>query len=356
MLSWVIPLQVDETGGTPITAFLLQYTVEDSADFSPGLATWCTTEDGPPPCETANVGAGADGVLGRVSGMSFRALKGTIYHFRIAAINKMGQGPWSSESSFGTTKTEQYFTTPPQPPAPTVVPKTDTNMNIDWSDYDSTCRECYESKTINGGRSLTHLELNMRINSGPWFLYGEQVTNIPECNDGGDCIFRHYIVPAPGGLLRQKDLNFQQKRIEVLASTMSQRGFYEFRLRSSNDNMTSWSPWSPTGFGTTFLPIINNVQVSGFPHVFAGMPTPTTMTLRWYQTYDLPDNLLAVDYKVIYGYSEMSVYWGQVATSQADVGASDKAPSFASVSNLIPDTTYHFKVCMHPEKRDCSET
>lgn len=151
---------------------------------------------------------------------------------------------------------------------------------------------------MNGGRLLTHIEVNMKINGGPWFLYGERVTNVPLCDadTGGDCLFRHYVVPAPGGLLRQKDLDFQRKRIEVGTYTMSQRGFYQFRLRSSNDNMTTWSDWSPTGSGTTLLPIFNNVQVSGFPHHFQGLPTPTSMTLRWYSPTGLTgSNLLSVD-------------------------------------------------------------
>jgi hypothetical protein len=65
--------------------------------------------------------------------------------------------------------------------------------------------------------------------------------------------------------------------------SVNQKGFYEFRLRSSNDNMTSCSPWSKTGSGTTFLDVFQNVQVSGFPHEFGagccGMPTPTTMVV-----------------------------------------------------------------------------
>ena len=151
---------------------------------------------------------------------------------------------------------------------------------------------------MNGGRLLTHIEVNMKINGGPWFLYGERVTNVPLCDaqTGDDCLFRHYVVPAPGGLLRQKDLDFQRKRIEVGTYTMSQRGFYQFRLRSSNDNMTTCSDWSPTGSGTTLLPIFNNVQVSGFPHHFQGLPTPTGMTLRWYSPTGLTgSNLLSVD-------------------------------------------------------------
>ena len=65
---------------------------------------------------------------------------------------------------------------------------------------------------------------------------------------------------------------------------------------TSNDNMTTWSDWSPTGSGTTLLSIFNNVQVSGFPHHFQGLPTPTGMTLRWYSPTGLTgSNLLSVD-------------------------------------------------------------
>ena len=345
-LTWIIPTQVDETGGAPIEGFRLQYTIENSADFDPNLATWCTSDDGEAPCQTGKIGAAADGLLGRVSELIFAIVKGTIYHFRIAAINRVGQGPWSSQSSYGTTVTPRYITTPPQPPAPTVFPQTDTSIKIDWTEYDQNCVQCYETKTINGGRSLTHLELHIRINHGPWFVYGERVTNVPECNEAarGDCIFNELIVPEPGGMLRQRDLNFQQKSINVGTNTMNQEGFYQFRLRSSNDNMTTWSEWSPVGSGTVFLPIINNLQVSGFPHIFQGVPTPTSMVLRFFSPYGLSADLFSVDFRVFYGYEPGSVSWDQVAVALTSPGASDTSASFATVSELIPDTTYYYRV------------
>jgi len=359
-LYWTIPTLVDETGGAPILNFRLQYTTEESADFDPVYAQWCTTKSGrdtegqAAPCDTADVGVNADGMIGLVNELDFAVVKGTIYHFRIAAINKIGQGPWSSTSSVGTLKTPRYITAPSQPPAPSVVPKTKTNMDIEWTDYDKTCTSCYENRRINGGRPLTHLELQIKVNHGPWFQYGQAVTNVPSCGEaaGGDCIFNHWIVPWPEevqkGILRQRDLNFQRKKIAVNPFTMNQKGFYEFRLRSSNDNMTSWSPWSKTGSGTTFLDVFQNVQVSGFPHEFGaawrGMPTPTTMELRWYGTPFVPANLKPTNARVFFGYTYETVRLDQPAITYIPTFGFDLDASRALVSELIPDTVYHFKV------------
>ena len=346
-LFWTIPTLVDETGGAPILDFRLQYTTEESANFDPEFATWCVTKDGPDPCLTADVGANKDGLIGLVSELEFAVIKGTIYHFRIAAINKIAQGPWSSTSSVGTLKTPRYITAPSQPPAPSVIPKTMTNIHIDWTEYDSACESCYETRTINGGRPLTHLELHIKVNHGPWTPYGNRVENIPLCGiEGGDCIFNHFIVvPSDmNGILRQRDLNFQQKKIEVSPSTMNQEGFYQFRLRATNDNMTTWSPWSKTGSGTVFLDVFQNVQVSGFPHVFNGMPTPTTMELRWYGTPFVPTDLESVNARVFFGYEYGTVRLNQDAITDITLAQSDLAPSYAGVSELIPDTAYHYKV------------
>ena len=86
LLTWTIPTQVDETGGTPITGFRLQYTVQDSADFIPSIATWCTTKDGPPPCETADIGDDKDGLLGRIGVLFF-----LIYLIYISSLSSLSE-------------------------------------------------------------------------------------------------------------------------------------------------------------------------------------------------------------------------------------------------------------------------
>ncbi|MGB1605981.1 MAG: hypothetical protein ACPIOQ_75330, partial [Promethearchaeia archaeon] len=89
LLTWTIPTQVDETGGTPITGFRLQYTVQDSADFIPSIATWCTTKDGPPPCETADIGDDKDGLLGRIGVLFF--LIYLIYTSSVSSLSEVSQ-------------------------------------------------------------------------------------------------------------------------------------------------------------------------------------------------------------------------------------------------------------------------
>ena len=46
--------------------------------------------------------------------LEFAALKGTIYHFRISAINEEGEGPWGGAADYGTVSTPRYVTLPAQ--------------------------------------------------------------------------------------------------------------------------------------------------------------------------------------------------------------------------------------------------
>ncbi len=337
-LTWIIPTQVDETGGAPISNFRIQYTTEETADFTAAFATWCTTRAGPAPCVTADVGANKDGLIGLVNTLAFAVIKGTVYHFRIAALNEVGEGPWSSSTTVGTLRTPRYITAPTQPPPPTVKPMTDTSMQIDWTEYDADCLQCYETRTLNGGRPLTHIEVHMRVNEGPWFLYGDRVENI-RCDADAiltkTCLFNYLLLSSfQKGLLSQKMLYMQQKRIDVYPFTMNPKGFYQFRMRASNDNMTSWSSWSETGSGTTFLPIFHNVQVSGFPHNFNGLPTPTAMSLRWYAPWELPTNMKPVGATIYLGYNAESVSikaQASVTVAQSELSAWSVPGSFLTI-------------------------
>ena len=47
---------------------------------------------------------------------------------------------------------------------------------------------------------------------------------------------------------------------------------------------------------------------------------------------------------VFFGYEADAVYWDQKAEATVTVGSTDTAPSYAGVTNLIPDTVYYFRV------------
>ena len=47
---------------------------------------------------------------------------------------------------------------------------------------------------------------------------------------------------------------------------------------------------------------------------------------------------------VFFGYEADTVYWDQKAEATVTVGSTDTAPSYAGVTNLIPDTIYYFRV------------
>ena len=134
VLSWTAPAV---NGGASITDYVVQYSTDN--------ATWTTFADG----VTATTGATVTSLT-----------NGTLYYFRVAAVNARGTGAYSA--SFSAT--------------PSTVPSAVQSLSLSGGDRSITAT--WSAPASNGGSAVTSYTVETQLNSDGWVNQGSQSSGV----------------------------------------------------------------------------------------------------------------------------------------------------------------------------------
>lgn len=132
-LTWSPPAS---DGGTPVTGYVVQYRSAESS--------WATAEV-------------PEGVAATLTRDVTNLVNGTRYAFRVAAVNRMGTGPWSPRS----------LATPVGPPGPVRAPESVgslTSIDLTW-----------QPPANDGGLELLGYRVDYRLSSSPQWIRAARV-------------------------------------------------------------------------------------------------------------------------------------------------------------------------------------
>jgi len=137
-LSWTAP---EFTGFTSITDYVIQYST--SSTFASSVTTF------------------TDSVSSNTSATVTGLTNGTTYYFRVAAVNTIGPGQYSSISSAVT---------------PITVPSAVTSLSASASDR--TISATWSAPTSDGGSTITSYTVETQLNSEEWVNRGSQSSGV----------------------------------------------------------------------------------------------------------------------------------------------------------------------------------